>query len=70
MSKFDEIAYMKWHEDGYVTVLIDEDSSFVSSEPIMPDEEWRGYKGEAAWDRDYWDFTDEEIEWLNTITWE
>ena len=69
MSKFNEIAYMTWHENGYITIVIDNDSTYVSSSPILKDE-WRGYKGEAAWDRDYWDFTDAEIEWLNTIIWE
>ena len=65
-----ELCFMKWHESGFITLILDADSEVVSSEPITNDVNWRGYKGEAAWDCDYWNMTEEETAWLQTIEWE
>ena len=64
----DNVTFMKWHENGYISVIAD-DSTYTSVCPIVK-HEWRGYRGEAAWDCDYWDITDKEIEWLNHIVWD
>lgn len=45
-GQFNEIAYMQWHENGYITIIIDEESTYVSSEPITSN--WRGYNGDKA----------------------
>jgi hypothetical protein len=69
MSNFNEIAYVKWHENGYITIVVDNDSTYTSICPVVK-HEWRGHKGKAAWDCDYWDLSKEEIAWLNSIVWE
>ena len=69
LTKGIDIAFMKWHEDGYITLVLDHESTIVSEFPIEKDE-WRGYKKREAWDRDYWYFSEEEEEFLQSIAWE
>jgi hypothetical protein len=65
-----DVVYMQWHENGYITLVLDHESTVVSSEPVENSVNWRGYEGDDAYNCDYWNINKEELEFLNSITWE
>ena len=69
MKYIDEAYYMQWHENGYITLSLDHESTIVSSRSVIL-KEWRSYAFDLAWDRDYWNLTDEELKLLKTLKWE
>ena len=62
-------TYMKWQEDGRILLMLNDDHFIISIEPVDNHLHWREYSGEAAWDCDYFNLTEKEIEWLENIEW-